>query len=795
MNPLLLLLAVPLLGADPQLQQMVPPGVQRGIETEVRLVGARLSDAAELLFYEPGIRVVSVAPDESNANVCIARLAPEPECRLGAHAFRIRTASGISNLMTLSVAALPVVEEAEPNNDFDQPQPIALGTTVHGVVQNEDVDYFAVEAKEGQRITVEVEAIRLGLTFFDPYLAILNEDRFVLAASDDTPLVWQDATCSIVAPADGRYIVEVRESAYGGSGLSRYLLHVGEFPRPMAVYPAGGRPGESLEVTWLADVQGESTLQLTLPESAEEEFPLFALGEKGISPWPYPFRAVDLPNVLEVEPNNAPDQATPLEAPAAMNGVLAEPGDVDRFVFPAKQGDVFDVRVYARALRSPVDSVLDVAKLGGGSVASNDDSGGPDSYARLRVPDDGQYVITVRDHLRRGGPEFVYRVEATPVEPELSLSLVERTAFVDVTAPVPQGNRLAVLVRAQRDDFSGEVEMELEGLPPGISAEVLPIAADEVDVPLLLSASPDAPLAGVLVDLVGRRPGEGVAVEGRLRQRTSMVRGRNNREVWNQYTDRMAAAVTEAAPFSIEVVPPKAPLVQDGSMELKVQAARTEGFTAPITLAMLYHPSGLSSPTSVTIPEGQTDAVLPLTASGTAKVGTWPIAVMADATVDGGRVTVSSALTPLQVSEPMLKLAFPKAAVERGASLDLAVEVTVATAFDGAAQIELRGLPPHVSTEPREIAADVAQVVFPIATTEQSPVGQHKTLVCQAVVTVEGEPVTHVIGGGELQILRPPPKPATEPEAEPEPKPETPSEKPLSRLEQLRLERAAGGKE
>ncbi len=795
MNPMLLLLAVPLLGADPQLQQMVPPGVQRGVETDVRLVGARLSDAAELLFYEPGIRVVSLVPDESNANACIARLAPEPDCRLGAHAFRIRTASGISNLMTLSVGALPVIAEVEPNNDFAQPQPIPLGTTVHGVVQNEDVDYFVVDAKAGQRITVEVEGIRLGLTFFDPYLAILNEDRFVLAATDDTPLVWQDAICSLVAPADGRYIIELRESAYGGSGLSQYLLHVGEFPRPMAVYPAGGRPGQSLEVTWLADALGESAAQLTLPEAAGEEFPLFARDAQGISPWPYPFRVVDLPNVLEVEPNNVPEQATPFEAPAALNGILSEPGDVDRFVFPAKQGEVFDVRVYARALRSPVDSVLDVAKLGGGSVASNDDSGGPDSYVRLRVPDDGQYVITVRDHLRRGGPEFVYRVEVTPVEPQLSLSLVERTAFVDVTAPVPRGNRLAVLVRAQRDDFSGEVEMELEGLPPGVSSEVLPIVGDEADVPLLLTASPDAPLAGALVDLVGRHQGEGVSVEGRLRQRTSMVRGQNNREVWNHYTDRMAVAVTEAAPFSIEVVPPKAPLVQDGSMELKVKAARAEGFTAPITLAMLYHPAGLASPTSVTIPEGQTEAVLPLTASGTAKVGTWPIAVMADAAVDGGRVTVSSALTPLQVSEPMLKLAFSKAAVEQGASLNLALEVSVATPFEGAAQIELRGLPPHVSSEPREIGADAAQVIFPIATTEQSPVGQHKTLVCQAVVTVEGEPVTHVIGGGELHILRPPPAPAAEPEAEPEPKPETPSDKPLSRLEQLRLEREAGGKE
>ena len=57
--------------------------------------------------------------------------------------------------------------------------------TVQGVVDNEDVDYYAIEAKKGQRITAEVEGMRLGTTLFDPYVAILDAKRFELAASDD----------------------------------------------------------------------------------------------------------------------------------------------------------------------------------------------------------------------------------------------------------------------------------------------------------------------------------------------------------------------------------------------------------------------------------------------------------------------------------------------------------------------------------------------------------------------------------------------------------------------------------
>ena len=46
------------------------------------------------------------------------------------------------------------------------------------------------------------------------------------------------------------------------------------------------------------------------------------------------------------------------------------------------------------------------------------------------------------------------------------------------------------------------------------------------------------------------------------------------------FTDRIAVAVTDAAPYSIEVVEPKAAVPQNGSINLKVVAKRAAGFTA-----------------------------------------------------------------------------------------------------------------------------------------------------------------------------------------------------------------------
>ena len=186
---------------------------------------------------------------------------------------------------------------------------------------------------------------------------------------------------------------------------------------------------------------------------------------QGVASSQNPFRLSTLDNVMEMEPNNRPEQATPFKAPAALNGVIGEAGDVDCFVFPAKKGQVFDVRVFARQLRTPLDSVLTIARLKGGAIASNDDSTGPDSYLRFTAPEDDRYVVSITDQMGRGGPEYVYRIEVTPVEPRLTMGLPERVSFVDVVVAVPRGNRTAVLVSGQREDFGGDVAVALQGLP------------------------------------------------------------------------------------------------------------------------------------------------------------------------------------------------------------------------------------------------------------------------------------------------------------------------------------------
>ncbi len=747
------------LAAVPSLGGSSPYGAQRGTEVDVRFSGARFGDAQEIFFYEPGITVKELAPEGDT--IVKAKLAIAADCRLGLHQLRIRTASGISNLRTFSVGAMPEVSETEPNNDFLQPQKIALDVVVNGVADNEDIDYFAIEAKKGQRITAEIEGLRLGISFFDPYVAILDSKRFELARSDDAPLVRQDCMCSIVAPEDGTYIVAARETSFAGNGSCVYRLHIGQYPRPLAVVPFGGKPGEALTVQWLGDVLGPRSEQITLPTDNPALAGLFAKDDLGISPSAMPVRLSELNNVMEVEPNQGLAESSACEAPGAANGVIGEPGDVDCFKFAATKGQVFDVRVMAREYGSPLDAVLNIFRVGGAGIGGNDDSGGPDSYLRFTAPEDDTYVVMVQDHLKQGGPAYAYRVEITPVKPVLTMGVSERSQFVDIVAPIARGNRFAFLVNASRADFGGELSVEFKDLPPGVTVETLAMGANRSDVPVLLTAAPDAPVGGTLVDVIGRTTDPNLKIEGHLRQRTSLIRGQNNIEVWNQYSERLATAVTDEAPYKIEIVEPKVPLVRDGSMNLKIVATRKEGFTAPIGVQMLYNPPGVGSSGSIAIAEGQTEALIPITANSGAEIGKWKIVVLGDSAMGERSITTASQMATLEVAEPFVGFAFQAAATEKGQATDVAITVEKKRDFEGAAKVEMFGLPNEVTTEPREMTKDSKELVFNVKTTANSPAGKHKTVICIATIMANGEPITHTLGTGELRIDEPlPAKPA-----------------------------------
>jgi len=781
--------------SSPSLSLIFPRGVQRGTEAELTFSGARLADAAEILFYQPGVTVTKIEPKGANQLKVSVKVAPN--CRLGEHVAQVRTKSGISEYRTFYVGALPSVAEKEPNSDFDKPQEISLNVTVNGVVQNEDVDYYVVQAKKGQRICAEIEAMRLGTYMFDAYVAILDAKRFELSSADDSPLLKQDAVASIVAPADGKYIIEVRESAYAGNGNCRYRLHVGTFPRPLAVYPSGGKLGEEIEVRYIGDPTGEMKQKVKLPGKPNNEFGLFAADDKGIAPSANPFRLFEHGNALEKEPNDSFPQATPAELPLAFNGIIEKPGDVDVFKFQAKKGQVYEIECYSRRIRSPLDPVMNLYYGNGKSITGNDDSRGPDSYFRFSVPADGEYLIRVTDHLKRGGPDFVYRIEFSPVKPKLTLGIprVARYSQYRQTIFVAKGNRFATLISVSRANFGGEIVLEPKDLPQGIKMVAEPMPSNLNVMPVVFEAAADAPISGKLVDFTGRHADPKTNIRGGFHNTADFIRSAPGQSIyWRRDVDQLAIAVVEELPFKLEIIEPKVPLVRNGSMNLKIVVHRKEGFTAAINVQLPFRPPGVGTRSSVNIPAGKNEIFYPLNANGGAQIKKWKVYALGSANVNG-TAWVSSQLATLEIAAPYVEFTIERAAVEQGKETEVFCKIKHNRPFEGKAKVRLVGLPNKVTAPELELTKGQQELSFKVTTDKASPAGRHRNIFCQVFIPENGEQVVHArVGGTELRIDKPLPAPVKQP---PKPKikqvakkapPKQPTKRRLTRLEKLRLE-------
>lgn len=737
--------------AQPGVNVVLPPAVQRGAECELHFHGGSLSQPHSILFYRPGIEVLELK--EIDAGHVVARCKVAADCQLSLMGMRLCTAQGISNLRLVTVTNLPVVPEIEPNSDRTQPQAISFGSTITGVLENEDIDHYAFEVNEGSRVSIEVEALRLGYDFIDPRIEVYDQAGTRIAAADDVPLTRQDPCLTFLAKTAGKYTLLVQDATLRGSGRFLYALHLGGFPRPLVAIPGGGHPGETVAMQAIFPDSQVSTLPVQLPPDTRGIWTWYPEDAQGIAPSPLNVFVSDLTNTIEVEPNDDHKQATSCVLPGAMSGICDAAGGADYYRFSAKAGEVWVIRTVCRTLlRSRIDPVITLFHAEGNYITASDDTATADGLIEFTVPQDGDYVVSIRDHLSQQATDFFYRIEIVRRQPELTLLMPDRYYNTTTTVAVPQGNRMAVLVVVSRVNFGGPVQLALQDLPAGVAAQTPLIGEDRDRIPVLLTASPEAPLAGKLASFLGSaKVGEG-DVQGSFQQHTMLVIGENNRDMWGHDATRPAISVSQKAPFEVQIIPAKVPLVRDGSLDLKISATKASGFDEPIQIQMLYNPPGVSSPGSVTLPAGQTEVPIQLTANGGAGIGTWPIAVTAIAVKDGIRHEVSSQLFDLQIDERFVTAEFEKSAIEQGQTGTMTMHWNRRVASIGKVTAELVGLPPGVTTSIVEVPADVNDVVLPVVAGLDAKLGRHTNVMCRIIHMHPDEPVTAYIGGGQLRV-------------------------------------------
>ncbi len=147
----------------------------------------------------------------------------------------------------------------------------------------------------------------------------------------------------------------------------------------------------------------------------------------------------------------------------------------------------------------------------------------PDSRLMFTAPADGDYFVRVSEQTGQGNDRAVYRLSATPAEPDFQFDL-----FPDAVPIWGPGTTAAVLVRVERlNGLTADVELTVEDLPSGWTASRTVVLAQTPDRPasnyygyygtrafLTITAPPDAPVCAVApFRIVGRTTQTGRTIE------------------------------------------------------------------------------------------------------------------------------------------------------------------------------------------------------------------------------------------------------------------------------------------
>jgi hypothetical protein len=661
----------------PMITHVTPVAVQTGQTTEVTVAGQMSFVGVYKALFE-GTGITAEVVDKPAAQPAGGRgrqarpvklkLTVAADAALGVREFRLASSLGVSSIGQLVVTEHPVLEEKGDNNTRANANPIPVPCVVSGRIEAaEDVDFFKFHAAEGQAITFEVICARIQDKIHDlqkhadPMLTLYDAEGRELAANDD--FYFADPFLTYKFPKAGDYYIQVRDSKYDGDPRWAYALLVSDRPHVTHLYPMAGNPGSSIAVETVgsAHVTGQR-LTVTAGDKPGLEVQRLPLGDGQTNP--VPFLVTGLPTVLEQEPNDSPDKANRITLPCGINGRIDKPRDLDHFVFAATKGKAVRFEVKARRfgtpLQSGLDSVLDVLTPKGQVLASNDDAFGKDAALVFTPPADGDYVLRVRDLNSKGGPTFVYFIEADWAQPDFSLRCDGDKAMIG------PGSSTAWYVHVTRaNGFTGPVRIDVNGLPRGVTVNPLTIPPSMTQGLLVLTAAPDAVIDAANVAVVGTAT---ATIDGKEQEITRTATP--NQEIYLPGGGRgrfdvglHTVAVTDPSDIlKVEVDKTEIRLKPGEEVRLEVTIQRRPDYDKGVSLDVLLRHLGTvygnPLPPGVTLDEAKSKTLLGTTSKGhivlkaapdAAPIADVPVSVLAHVSVNFV-VKVSYSSAPIRLS-------------------------------------------------------------------------------------------------------------------------------------------------
>ncbi len=742
---------------NPTLTSCDPAYIQRGTAAQLVLRGEALGAPLDLVFDRPGLASMGLQPGRRGAvEAAVTAAADAP---LGPHTVRVRTARSVSSAALVFVGALPAEAEVEENNNSLAEAPLHdLGVALLGVITEEDVDHFAFDVPAGATLRAALVGVALGHRTFDPLLELFDTSGATLARVDDTAASRRDPWLEYTAPGDTRCVLRVRDAAHGGARDARYVLTVDAGPQPIRAAPLA-QESAAPHMLWARSGPLGTTMT-----GAADWVNSGGWRPSGVRRWwpegsllPLALRDSALVAVRETQ-GGAEAQVVTL--PGAFEGVLSNPGEVDRFTVELAKDDVVEVALFARRLGSKLDGELRTRG------AAQDDSVGADPVLRYTARATGSVTFEVHDHLGRGGPEYFYRAEVTRPTPRAQMTITGPRKELAIA----RGARNFVAFGVELSELEGALLARLGELPAGVTAAYPAEPLYTNQAVALLEASADAPLGhGLTAARVDVHSESGV-VTGVLHDQIVLSEGPNNTLLAAETVDRLALAVVEAAPFDVTLAVPRVPLARASRVDVAVAVTRAEGHTGALTVGLASLPPGVRAPSPRALKPEETEAVFTLEVASDARLGPGALLAFCEGPVDGVTVRVATPFQPVRVTEALLALTPKPGSVSLAGDGALAVAVARATTaaefgyVEPTVTLRLAGLPRGLQGFDTALRLDSADVAIPLSATAAAPVGRHRGVVVEAHIDLAGSAsatappaaparrLVQTLGGAEVRV-------------------------------------------
>lgn len=526
-----------------RLDTIFPFGARRGTEIELRLAGADLDEASQVLISAPGVTtIVTNAPIFPVSDQVTCRVSVATNALPGFYEVRVQGRFGVSTSRTFVVGDLPEVINTGSHHSSKQAMVLPVPCIVNGRAETSAIHYYRFTAKQGQKFTVECQSQVID-SRLEPDIILTD------MAGLEMERGRRGTRLQFLARQDGDYLILLHDSQFRGGAEYGYRLEVSLSPRydfalPLAINSAtnqspldlfgynisDGKPATNQvylgEVIERFGQITNSTRHLSAPshqnlaEAFVDSFDYWPL-LNNISSDPVRLLVSPSTNILrELEPNDRIETAQLVTVPCEISGQFYPNRDRDGFQFLAKKGEVYFIEIVSQRLGLPTAPIIvtqRVTKNDKGEWNTSDlkDSGDQDAnyggvefntstrdpLQRFEVPEDGTYRVMVRNRFDFGEPQprLVYHLIIRKPQPDFRLLAWAMSPIItkpDTRSVEPwsaflrRDDVLPIKVAVQRrDGFNEPIHIVPIGLPAGVSFIPTIIPPDNNSTTLYLSTS------------------------------------------------------------------------------------------------------------------------------------------------------------------------------------------------------------------------------------------------------------------------------------------------------------------